>query len=139
MLRRTICKLLLALVAQCLATALLLACAAGALASIKRMPWELLPLLTTAGAGAGAFLGGWLAARLIGERGLLWGLVCGAVSGAAVLLIALALRGGGVPFGGSHPAGGPASGRRRRRHPGGRGQGESEILIGTPVRWIHTV
>lgn len=93
MLRRTICKLLLALVAQCLATALLLACAAGALASIKRMPWELLPLLTTAGAGAGAFLGGWLAARLIGERGLLWGLVCGAVSGAAVLLIALALRG----------------------------------------------
>ena len=93
MLRRTICKLLLALVAQCLATALLLACAAGALASIKRMPWELLPLLTTAGAGAGAFLGGWLAARLIGERGLLWGLVCGAVSGAAVLLTALALRG----------------------------------------------
>lgn len=93
MLRRTICKLLLALLAQCLATALLLACAAGALASIKRMPWELLPLLTTAGAGAGAFLGGWLAARLIGERGLLWGLVCGAVSGAAVLLIALALRG----------------------------------------------
>ena len=93
MLRRTICKLLLALVAQCLATALLLACAAGALASIKRMPWELLPLLTTAGAGAGAFLGGWLAARLIGERGLLWGLVCGAVSGAAVLLIALALGG----------------------------------------------
>ena len=93
MLRRTICKLLLALVAQYLATALLLACAAGALASIKRMPWELLPLLTTAGAGAGAFLGGWLAARLIGERGLLWGLVCGAVSGAAVLLIALALRG----------------------------------------------
>ncbi len=93
MLRRTICKLLLALVAQCLATALLLACAAGALASIKRMPWELLPLLTTAWAGAGAFLGGWLAARLIGERGLLWGLVCGAVSGAAVLLIALALRG----------------------------------------------
>ena len=93
MLRRTICKLLLALLAQCLATALLLACAAGALASIRRMPWELLPLLTTAGAGAGAFLGGWLAARLIGERGLLWGLVCGAVSGAAVLLIALALRG----------------------------------------------
>ena len=93
MLRRTICKLLLALLAQCLATALLLACAAGALASIKRMPWELLPLLTTAGAGAGAFLGGWLAARLIGERGLLWGLVCSAVSGAAVLLIALALRG----------------------------------------------
>ena len=93
MLRRTICKLLLALLAQCLATALLLACAAGALASIKRMPWELLPLLATAGAGAGAFLGGWLAARLIGERGLLWGLVCGAVSGAAVLLIALALRG----------------------------------------------
>ena len=93
MLRRTICKLLLALLAQCLATALLLACAAGALASIKRMPWELLPLLTTAGAGAGPFLGGWLAARLIGERGLLWGLVCGAVSGAAVLLIALALRG----------------------------------------------
>lgn len=93
MLRRTICKLLLALLAQCLATALLLACVAGALASIKRMPWELLPPLTTAGAGAGAFLGGWLAARLIGERGLLWGLVCGAVSGAAVLLIALALRG----------------------------------------------
>ena len=93
MLRRTICKLLLALLAQCLATALLLACAAGALASIKRMPWELLPLLTTAGAGAGAFLGGWLAARLIGERGLLWGLVCGTVSGAAVLLIALALQG----------------------------------------------
>ena len=93
MLRRTICKLLLALLAQCLATALLLACAAGALASIKRMPWELLPLLATAGAGAGAFLGGWLAARLIGERGLVWGLVCGAVSGAAVLLIALALRG----------------------------------------------
>lgn len=93
MLRRTICKLLLALLAQCLATALLLACAAGALASIKRMPWELLPLLTTAGAGAGAFLGGWLAARLIGERGLLWGLVCGAVSGAAVLLVALALQG----------------------------------------------
>ena len=93
MLRRTICKLFLALLAQCLATALLLACAAGALASIKRMPWELLPLLTTAGAGAGAFLGGWLAARLIGERGLVWGLVCGAVSGAAVLLVALALRG----------------------------------------------
>lgn len=93
MLRRTICKLLLALLAQCLATALLLACAAGALASIKRMPWELLPLLATAGAGAGAFLGGWLAARLIGERGLVWGLVCGAVSGAAVLLIVLALRG----------------------------------------------
>ena len=93
MLRRTICKLLLALVAQCLATALLLACAAGALASIKRMPWELLPLLTTAGAGAGASLGGWLAARLIGERRHLWALLCGAVSGAAVLLIALALRG----------------------------------------------
>ena len=93
MLRRTICKLLLALLAQCLATALLLACAAGALASIKRMPWELLPLLATAGAGAGAFLGGWLAARLIGERGLVWGLVCGAVSGAAVLLVALALQG----------------------------------------------
>lgn len=93
MLRRTICKLLLALLAQCLATALLLACAAGALASIRRMPWELLPLLTTAGAGAGTFLGGWLAARLIGERGLVWGLVCGAVSGAAVLLVALALRG----------------------------------------------
>lgn len=93
MLRRTICKLLLALLAQCLATALLLACAAGALASIKRMPWELLPLLATAGAGAGAFLGGWLAARLIGERGLVWGLACGAVSGAAVLLVALALRG----------------------------------------------
>ena len=93
MLRRTICKLLLALLAQCLAAALLLACAAGALASIKRMPWELLPLLATAGAGAGAFLGGWLAARLIGERGLVWGLVCGAVSGAAVLLIVLALRG----------------------------------------------
>ena len=66
MLRRTICKLLLALLPSVLATALLLAWPPEALAPVQSrpMPWELLPLLTTARGGAGgvAWEDGWLPA-----------------------------------------------------------------------------
>lgn len=63
---------------------LLLAGAALVLSKAGFMPWDFLPLLTTALCCAAVFAGGLTASLLSGERGLWYGLGCGALFAACL-------------------------------------------------------